>query len=476
MHSNSLFSTFLIPLALAGCAQVTDTSPPALGLAPAITKPGPGIAGDVSEQAWWESLGDKKLNTMVRGSLEQNLSLQAAVSRIAQAQANLDGTGISSALSGGATAQVRRSGSENGPTSEVRSAGISPSFFIDLFGATKHTRDAATAQLEASELDLGTARLSVVSGVVGAYVQARHLQKSVHVKKEAVEKHRAVTEMEVEKTRLGAGTELSAAQARLSLERAEKDLVDLETGYRNTVYALATLLAQPSDDVMASMSKAQPLPTPPSEQGAIPVDLLRNRPDVRSAEAVLAAAAASVGVAEAQLYPALTLSGNLSTAAGIGSWGFGPALSLPILNQPALRANVRGSEAAMEQAHIAWKSAVLAAVEDARRATNSYEGAKRAVATAENVRRTQQEVVELAEFSHELGNSPFSEVLDARSGLDDAKLAVLTARRDRVQAWSELQVATGRGWARECHELCVSGLAHAGFRYSYALKRSSNMI
>lgn len=186
------------------------------------------------------------------------------------------------------------------------------------------------------------------------------------------------------------------------------------------------------------MSNSRPLPTPPGENNEIPADLLRNRPDVRSAEASLAAAAASVGVAEAQLYPSLTLSGSVSTAAGIGSWAFGPALSIPVLNQPALKANVRGAKAAMEQARIAWKSAVLAAVEDVRRSANNCEGAKRAVATAESVRRTQQEVVELTEFSHGVGNSTFSELLDARRGLDDAELALLAAKRDWVQAWSEL--------------------------------------
>jgi multidrug efflux system outer membrane protein len=447
MRARLLITTLLLPALIAGCAQVVHTDPPSLG--EENQEGAASVIGDVSQQVWWSDLNDKTLDAMIARSLDENLTVQTALTRVAQAQSALDGTGLASSMSGNASLQSRRAGGDGTATTNTRSASFGPSLMVDLFGGQKEARARAMAQLEGSELDVGTARLSVISGVVDTYIQARYLQQAIEVTTSAVEKRRETTELTQEETRLGAGTELSAAQARVTLESAEKNLADLRTSYRNTGFALATLLAQPADEVMSQLKAARKIPVPGKSAANVPADLLRNRPDVKSAEQALLAAAASVGIAKAQLYPSLSLSGNISANAGVTGWSFGPSLSIPVLNQPALRAGVRGSEAAMEQAHIAWKAAVLKAVEEAGVAANNVSGTQRALETSKKVHEAQKKVVELTDFSHEMGHNTMLDVLEARQALDDAELGVLMAERDEVQAWSALQIAAGRGWATQ---------------------------
>jgi multidrug efflux system outer membrane protein len=445
LRARLLTTSLLMPLLLSACGNLVHTEPPALDAG--IDLEYEDVVGDVSAQAWWKAFSDETLDQMIDQAMDTNLTVQAAITRVAQAQSALVGTGFTGSISGDVSADALRSGTEGGSTSNTRTAGFSPAMVIDLFGGVKEAREQALAQLEGSKLDEGTARLSVVSGVVDTYLEARYLQDAIEITKSALEKRRETTRMTEQRLKLGAGTELAAAQARVTLEEAEKDLVDLETTYRNTVYALATLLAQPSDDVFTALDDEKGLPAAEGASDEVPADLIRNRPDVRSAEQDLLAAASAVGVAKSEMYPSLSLAGSISTTSGTSAWSFGPSLSLPVLNQPVLKANVRSAEAEMEEAYVSWKASVLSAVEEASSAANSYAGTLKAVETAEEIQKAQNEVVRLTEFAFEAGSNTMMDVLEARQDADDAELAVLSAKRDLAQAWSALQISAGRGWA-----------------------------
>lgn len=446
MRASLVFPILFFPAALAGCGAAIQTLPQVLDLPDETSGTGQSARSDVLAETWWEDLDDRMLDDLVERSLEQNITIKIAIARVAQAQASLDAAGIPDLIAGSMSGQASRFGGSRSSTNETSSAGLSSSLFLDLFGARKQGQQQASAQFKAAHLDEGDARLSIISGVTETYLQARYLQQAMKITEETTERRRKVTGLIEEKVKFGAAADLEAAQSRASVREAEKTLVGLQTSYVNTVLALSTLLAEPSEKTLSEMETLRDLPVMDKDEEKIPADLVRNRPDVRSAEQALVAAASAVGVAKAQLYPSLTLSGNLSASSGATTWAFGPSISVPVLNRPALKAEVRKSEAAMEQAFLAWKLSILSATQEASAALNTYEGARRSVEAVRNILSTQEEVVRISEISQEVGSISMLDLLDERQALDSARLSLLSAENERSKAWTALQIAAGRGW------------------------------
>ncbi|WP_290685954.1 TolC family protein, partial [Haematobacter sp. UBA3484] len=246
---------------------------------------------------------------------------------------------------------------------------------------------------------------------------------------------------------LGSGTQLQLLQAQALLESTRANLPSLEKGFYIAVYALATLLAEPAQPLMTEMERgaAQPRPRGNDATG-VPADILRNRPDVRSAERSLAAAVAAVGVSTADLYPSVNLSGNV-TAGSSHSWSFGPSVSLPVLNQPLLRANRDAAVSAAKQAELGWRGTVLAAVEDVQAAQAAVSRDRRQVAALGRTAEAYARARDLSRETYEVGTTSFLDFLDSERSMGDAQLSVASSVRTLANDWTSLQIATGRGWA-----------------------------
>lgn len=226
------------------------------------------------------------------------------------------------------------------------------------------TREAALASLQSAELSVGEARLAFLSSLVSTYLDLRYYQQAMALTRQTIASQSETLSLARNRAAAGAATSLEVAQAEAAYEQARAQLPGLESGYYASLYAIATLLAVPVQEIQGPLQTGggQPLPRGASNPG-VPADLLRNRPDVRAAERDYAAAVAGVGVSTAQLYPSLTLAGTV-TATGTNTWGFGPTLSIPVLNRPSLLAARDQSKAQAEQARLAWQASVLGAVED----------------------------------------------------------------------------------------------------------------
>lgn len=172
----------------------------------------------------------------------------------------------------------------------------------------------------------------------------------------------------------------------------------------------------------------------------------RNRPDVRAAERDYAAAVAGVGVSTAQLYPSLTLAGTV-TATGTNTWGFGPTLSIPVLNRPSLLAARDQSKAQAEQARLAWQASVLGAVEDVQSAQSAYLRSLREVSSLRSSVNAYTRVTDLSQQTYEGGTTTLSDLLDGQRSLASARLSLAASVRDMAANWASLQVSAGRGWA-----------------------------
>jgi multidrug efflux system outer membrane protein len=167
---------------------------------------------------------------------------------------------------------------------------------------------------------------------------------------------------------------------------------------------------------------------------------------VRAAERRLAAATADVGVAEAALYPSINLSGNV-TVSDPQSWSFGPTLSIPLLNRPALAARRDAAIARVQQAELGWRQTVLAAVQDVQSAQSTFIRSRQRLDAQQRAVESYSQLVELSRQAYQLGTTTLFALLDAEQSLADAQIAAATARRDVGINWLTLQVATGKGWA-----------------------------
>ncbi|MFA8442038.1 TolC family protein [Yoonia sp.] len=246
---------------------------------------------------------------------------------------------------------------------------------------------------------------------------------------------------------IGSAADLEVAQAQAQLDSAIATLPPLENGFNLSVFRIATLLAEPAGPILQTLQQGAPqLFAPRAGQTGIPANLLRNRPDVWAAERRYAAAVAAIGAAKAQLYPSLDLSGTV-TSREITTWGFGPTVNLPILNQGLLRANRDVAVASAREAELGWRASVLSAVEEVQSADSTDTRARREVAALRDVVTSNERLLELTRASYEGGSSSLLDLLDAERATASARLSLANAVRNASTAWVRLQISTGSGWA-----------------------------
>lgn len=432
---------------VAACAAVgPDYAPPSMSLTSHYVGAASLPMMHAAAEPWWTGFGDPLLNDMVSRGLAQNLSILAARERIRQAEAALARTGGAAQLSGGLSAEALRSRDTDGEIDNSGNFSGNAAYVFDLFGGVRRGREAAQARLEAVRYDEGTVRLAYLSDLVDAYIFARYFQNAAWITRQAIESRRAALDGVTKQLSLGEATRLDVARAETLLLTAQASLAPLQANFESNVYRIATLLAEPAQPILDRMEAGARQPAPPRAAGAgTPADLLRNRPDVRAAERSLAAATASIGVAEAALYPSLTLSGTV-TDGDDHSWTFGPRLTLPVFNRGVLAAGRNEAAARAGEAELVWRATVLTAVEEVQAASAQTIHWRRQVATQRLAVTSATEVRELSRSSFGSGQIGFLDVLDAERTALDSQLSLAAGLRDLAVSWVRLQVATGRGW------------------------------
>jgi NodT family efflux transporter outer membrane factor (OMF) lipoprotein len=252
----------------------------------------------------------------------------------------------------------------------------------------------------------------------------------------------------------GLVSSIDAEQARSQRASTAATIPTLEQNYNAAVSRLGVLTGQSPGALKAEMATAKPIPAgPDSIAVGVPIDTLRQRPDVRSAERSLAAATAQIGVAKAQLYPALTISGSLSTdASKIGNLFETIAgqvfagLTQTIFNGGRLRSAVRGREAAADGAFSAYKSTVLSGLEDVENALAALDSAKRRAEQFTIALDAANNTALLSRSQYRAGLTDFTTLNTAESSLLSARNGLAQAQADRANALVQLYLALGGGW------------------------------
>ncbi|MBT0782813.1 TolC family protein [Paracoccus sp. pheM1] len=275
-------------LLAAGCAAIG----PDPDDRPAIFAEGEAASADtLASQAFWAAYRDPVLNELIARGLKQNLDEAAARERIRAAAADLRGTGVLAAQASGSADASRKRGSTAGAAVQnVNASSLGAGFVFDLFGGARRERQGARTSLESAKADLGTARLAWIAELIGADSDARY--DPLALTRQMVSSHKETVRIIREQREFGVVSEFDMAQAEALLAAARAELPGHEAQFDAQVFAIATLLNQPASWVQAQMRRGSRQPrSPGSSRAGLPADLLRNRPDLRSAEYDLAALA-----------------------------------------------------------------------------------------------------------------------------------------------------------------------------------------
>ncbi|WP_163847171.1 efflux transporter outer membrane subunit [Pseudooceanicola aestuarii] len=439
----------LLTCLVAGCAVGPDYQRPDVALQTRFVAGSAETIGAVATQKWWLEYKDPTLTRLVTRGLAQNLDVMAASEAIRQAQAELRKTGVNSAADGALSGSRTTSGGDVAiGSTRSDSAALGASLVLDIFGGLRRERDAAAASLAAARADVETVRLAWLAELLSAYSDARYYQEVLALTRATIKAREETVDITRSQFEAGAATEYELAEVQALLSTARASLPQYAAQFEANVYAIATLLNEPAGPIMAELQKGAPqLPSPAGAGTGVPADLLRNRPDVRSAEADLAAAVAAVGVAEAALYPSLTLSGTVARTDGANSWSFGPQLSLPVFNQGQLRASRDAQLSAARQAEINWRGAVASAVEDVQVAQSSLSRYRQRATLLRKAASDYGRALELAQQNYRNGAITLLALLETDRNAASARISAASAVNDAAQAWATLKIATGAGAA-----------------------------
>jgi NodT family efflux transporter outer membrane factor (OMF) lipoprotein len=361
-------------------------------------------AGDPNVQAtqlphgdWWNVFGDPVLSNLIHAAYAQNPDLLVAGARVLEARA---GQAISvgnmfpqSQQAFGTYSRVNLNSNmpvidklvqsmPGLPTSFSNWAyGFNLSWELDLWGRIRRNIETANASLDASVEDYDAALVTLFADVASNYVQYRVAQQRIKIAQDNVRTQERILALASEKFRVGTATRLDVEQARSVLEQTRSTIPELEIQLGRASDTQCTLLGIPPRDLQADLGPgpalgSSPIPNTPAVVAAgIPADLLRRRPDVRSAERQVAAQSAQIGVAEADLYPTIFINGTLGWDAEDFSNSFSgksvlglltPGFRWNILNYGRVLNNIRLQQARTLELVAAYQSKVLSAGREAQ--------------------------------------------------------------------------------------------------------------
>jgi len=399
---------------LAACTVGPDYHPPQPALADnwqeakIITPTEPAI--DLSQ--WWRGFNDERLNRLIERALQGNLDLKAAKTRVQTARAQRDAANAESLPTLNASSAYQRQrispnallgalGSIQGGSGQNKNAllstlgpigtpfnlfqaGFDSSWEADLFGGIRRKQEAAAANAEANTESLRDIQVSLAAEVARAYLELTGLNCRLAITEDRLNTQRENYRLAQAAYQEGMVTQLDVQRAKAQLEADESVVAPIVAQIKNTRHALALLAGLTPEALETELTDVQGnIPVPPAIQPGLPADLLRRRPDIRQAERMVASASAAIGVAVADLYPKLSLTGAVGyqsqdlgnfTNLSSGFFGFGPRLSLPIFQGGRVLANIDAQEARHLEALALYDKSVLSALREVEDSLASLQG------------------------------------------------------------------------------------------------------
>jgi NodT family efflux transporter outer membrane factor (OMF) lipoprotein len=411
---------------------------------------------------WWTVFNDPTLNSLIETSFRQNLTLQAAGTRILEARA-LRGITVGNLFPQSQTAtstyvhgQISQNLGLPFPSNlNVWADGFNASWEADVWGRYRRAIEQADANLEASVESYGDTLVMLLSDVATNYVQLRTFEQRLAYARQNVDIQRRSLLLAENRFDNGKATELDVRQARSSLAQTEASIPPLIIGRRQAANRLCILMGMPVTDLAESL-EAAPIPTAPIDVAVgIPADLLRRRPDVRRAERQVAAQSAQIGIAQSDLYPRLALQGFIGYAATDFEKLFNsnsfigliiPSLQWNILNYGRIANNIRQQDARLQGAALQYQQTVLNAGREVEDALVGFMQSQEQAAKLEASVREADRSVELVVLQFQGGVTDFNRVFNAQSTLVAQQDQLAVARGNIDLNLIQVYRALGGGW------------------------------
>jgi outer membrane protein, multidrug efflux system len=421
--------------------------------------------GDADLRTWWTSLDDPTLDRLIERATSGNLDIKQAVARIRQARAQFGIATGEIAPSVDAEGQVQTSRVSNNVagvappqrrTDTFYSLGLDSSWEIDLWGRIRRNIESADASIGAQIEDYRDVLVVLYAEVADTYVQIRTLQARIVSALGNVRTQQGALELTVNRNRAGLAPDLDVRQAELNLATTQAFVPTLRAALAQNVNRLAVLLGAFPDALQGELEESAPIPSPPSEVVVgLPTELLRQRPDIRQAERQLAAQTAQIGVATADLYPSLSLSGAFAfesfSSSDLFQWQsrafqFGPTVRWNIFDAGRIRNNIVLQDAVTEESLASYEQTVLSAVEEVESAMAAYvQEVQRREALQRSVTAARASV-SLVDTLYRSGLTDFQNVLDTQRSQFSQEDALAESRGLVTQYLIQLYQALGGGW------------------------------
>ena len=414
-------------------------------------------AGAQVADNWWLGFGSPELDNRVAEALRHSPSVASAQAALTRAQENLRAANGGRLPAVGLQAGVVRQ--NTGPTGAVVSpynllnASVAVSYTLDLFGAVGRGIEIQQAARDQQGWILQGVQLTLAANVATASIQEAGLQAQLEASEAVLKTLQEQADIIARQVELGAKgpADLLAAQANLAgAQAALPALHQQRDALRNQ---LSVYLGRfPSEGGLGSLALAG-LTLPAALPVTLPSVLVRQRPDVLAAESLIHGATAQLGLATANLFPSLTLTGSYGTEAMTGAqmtvWNAGLNLLQPIFNGGSLRAQKRAAAAGLEQAVASYRATLLNAFANVADALNALQHDAEAVQAYGDSEQAARASLDLATVRYRLGAASYLQLLEATRLWRGAQVGLIQAQAARLSDTTALYAALGGGWTRK---------------------------
>jgi len=413
---------------------------------------------NTTNSQWWKQLNDSVLNRLIDEAIQNNYDLKIAVARVNQYMGLYGATraNLFPQFSGSFNAQTGDSGTINAGAGDQVSLSGGMNWQIDIWGELRRANESALAELLAQEATQQAVMLTLVTEVAKTYVKLRELDKQLEITKETVASLKEGLRINTLRFTEGYISNLEVQQNDSEYQRRSAQIPLYEQQVALTENALAVLLGSNPRTIERGLPIDKlKLPVVPS---GLPSDLLVRRPDIARAEQQLIAANAQIGVARAQYFPNIRLTGNVGQIStqvaglftpGANFWTVGSAVVTPIFTAGKIAGEVRAAEAVQQAALANYKKTIITGFSEFENALISLiktqqQQDKQADRVAAN-----QNYYHLSKVRYEEGYVNYLVELDAIRQLFDAQIELTTARADTFKSAIDLYLAMGGGWIVE---------------------------
>ena len=413
---------------------------------------------------WWTLFGSPELDGLMRTALSGHPTLAAAQAALRQAEENLNAqyAVLYPSVDAGLSARRQRiSGASFGnPASpgsvfNLYNASVNVSYAIDVAGGARRELEALQAGIDFQRFQLEAAYLSLTANIATTAFREASLREQIRATREILDLQERGMQLVEKQFVIGAVSRADVLAQRAPLAATRASVPPLEKALAQTRNQLAVLVGRFPGEAGLPELDLSAFQLPQNLPLSLPSDLVRQRPDIRAAETVLRQTNARIGVAQALMFPQLTLSGGYGTLStsisnlfdpGTQVWNIGASLLQPIFHAGQLQARRRGAEAAYDQAFAQYRQTVLGAfqnVADVLFALEFDAVALKAQAEAETAAR---ESLEMTQKQFEFGSTSYLALLLAQRQFEQARIGLVQAQAARYADTAALFQALGGGW------------------------------